>query len=285
MKSNAKTLDSQEDESLARATRRLLQALSEPGARGAANEIEAGTIVVLASRNGVTLARAKLPLRVAESAVSRGLAAWEAEDGARRLRPTEAGRAHLRRLTAPVQPFLAQHAPLVSRPLEKGAPPTIVNEGESPLAWLARRKDKDGRPFLDPAQVAAGERFRRDAEQAQILQRVTANWEASIAASRRGAGAGANISELAMDARRRLARALDAVGPDLAGLLTDVCGYLKGLEIVESERGWPARSGKIVLRIALDRLARHYGLAAEAAGPARSRGARHWGAEDYRPKL
>ena len=218
----------------------------------------------------------------------KGSSRWEQDGGERRLALTDAGRAHLRRLSAPdvdqAEPFRAQHASYALRQLEKAARPTLVNEAESPLAWLARRKDRDGRTFLDAAQLEAGERFRRDIEQAQLLQRVTANWEASINAARRGADAGA-VSEVAIDARRRLARAFDAVGPELAGLLTDVCGYLKGMEIVESERGWPPRSAKVVLKIALDRLARHYGLAVEARGRDRAEALLHWGAEDYRPRV
>ena len=210
------------------------------------------------------------------------------DGGERRLALTDAGRAHLRRLSAPeieqAEPFRAQHASYALRQLDKGARPTLINEAESPLVWLARRKDRDGRTFLDAAQLEAGERFRRDIEQAQLLQRVTANWEASINAARRGADSSA-ASEVAIDARRRLARAFDSVGPELGGLLTDVCGYLKGLEIVESERGWPARSAKVVLRIALDRLARHYGLAIEARGRHRAQALLHWGAEDYRPRM
>jgi hypothetical protein len=261
--------------------------LSEPGARAAPGEIDKNTVVILGAKNGVTLARGSLPARAAEHALAEGLVAWTTEGAARRLLLTDAGRAHLRRLAAPqdADPFRAQHSPLTTRALEPGAPPALVNDGESPLAWLARRKDREGRPFLERAQVEAGERFRRDVTQAQILQRVTAKWEAPIGGARRGADAGVHVHELAMDARRRLERAFEAVGPELAGLLTDVCGYLKGLEIVESERGWPARSGKVVLRIALDRLARHYGLASEARGPSRAGDPLHWGAEDYRPRL
>jgi hypothetical protein len=67
--------------------------------------------------------------------------------------------------------------------------------------------------------------------------------------------------------------------------MLDACGFLKRFEIIESERGWPPRSGKVVLRLALAQLARNYGLAAHAQGPARARHLRHWGAADYRPSI
>jgi hypothetical protein len=94
----------------------------------------------------------------------------------------------------------------------------------------------------------------------------------------------AEMSDAVVAARQRVDHALDAVGADFAGLLLDVCCFLKGIETVERERAWPARSAKLVLRMALASLARHYGLGRVAEGRNRGRMV-HWGSADYRPEI
>ncbi|BBF94082.1 DUF6456 domain-containing protein [Blastochloris tepida] len=178
-------------------------------------------------------------------------------------------------------PSLAQHRALVADRVEvDGIAAEVLRDAEeSPLAWLARRRDKAGQPLIAPHQFVAGERLRADFTRAQMTPRVTASWDASVGASRRGESRDpALFAEAVVAAKARLERALEAAGPEVAGLLLDVCCFLKGLETVERERGWPARTAKVVLGLALDRLARHYGLSGEARGPARGR-MRSWSAE------
>lgn len=161
----------------------------------------------------------------------------------------------------------------------------FVNEAESPLAWLARRRDSDGRPFISALQLAAGERLRADFTRAGMTPRITANWTTPVTQGRRGDGEdAAAFSDRVIAAKERLARTLQAVGPEFAGLLLDVCCFLKGLEVIERERRWPPKAARIVLSLALDRLARHYGIEREARGPARSR-PRAWQADDARPTI
>lgn len=165
--------------------------------------------------------------------------------------------------------------------------PVLVNDAESPLGWLRSRKDRNGRPLISEEQFTAGERLRADYWFAHLPQRVTSNWSAPVPSLRARRGVSSNPAALrdeVLAAKERVLRALMAVGPEVAGVLVDVCCELKGLEEAEQENGWPARAGKVVLQIALTRLARHYGLLRDE-NMRRSGGIRHWGSEDYRPTL
>lgn len=135
---------------------------------------------------------------------------------------------------------------------------------ESPLGWLATRKGRDGRPLVNPSQVMAGERLRLDFTRAGMTPRVTTDW--SLAGRGGGGGGMEAFSDALLAAKRRVDTALSAVGPELSGVLLDVCCFLKGLEMVEQEHGWPPRSAKVVLGLGLDRLAAHYGISSVARG-------------------
>ena len=141
------------------------------------------------------------------------------------------------------------------------------------MAWLRSRKDKDGRPLITEVQFNAGEKLAADFWHAQLSPRVTANWSAMAPVHRlRRAtpGVGVDMRDAVVAARQRFQRALEAVGPELAGILVDVCCHDMGLEVSGHASGWPQRAAKVVLDLALTRLARHYGLLAPGAPCRRS---------------
>lgn len=215
-----------------------------------------------------------------EDAVRRGLVSLA--DG--RLRATTEAKAHLRRRLCEAEtPFAAQHRDL--------APVVVVRDGtrqtamanrlESPLAALARLKEKTGEAWLPEDALAAGERLHADFTRGGLQPRMTMSWEPRIATRQKGeAGTARDLTDTALAARARVAKAIEAIGPELSGVALDVCCFLKGLETVERERQWPARSAKLMLRAALMALARHY--APPAGSPRRTHA---WGGEGYRPDL
>jgi hypothetical protein len=161
-----------------------------------------------------------------------------------------------------------------------------TTEQEGPLAWLRRRRNKLGQPFMSEAQIGAAERLASDFWHGGLMPRVTANWSAAAPRSRvRRAtpGIGVEASDAALAARQRFHKALSAVGPELSRILVEVCCHEVGLETIEQAAGWPQRTARVVLDLALKELARHYGLLPpEQVAPARMR---HWGDADYRPTL
>ncbi len=157
--------------------------------------------------------------------------------------------------------FLDQHGPLEkeSRPVDGAETDVLVNRKADPLGALARLKDRDGTPWFAPEVLAAGRRLAADFHFGGLQPKITASLEPQISsASRGGRGAQAEMSDHTADARARVARAATALGPELSGVALDVCCFEKGLEQVEQERHWPARSAKLMLRTALQALDRHY---------------------------
>lgn len=185
-------------------------------------------------------------------------------------KPDKRSSADAGRESVGIDRFRAQHLNLAQRNVatDAGVVSALVNDSESPLAWLARRKGRDGRCLIDQHQFLAGERLRADFTRGNLTPRVTSSWGMPTGG---GSGGGAGeMTDLIVASRQRLKHALDSCGPEFAGLLMDVCCFLRGLDDVERERGWPSRSAKIVLQLGLDRLARHYGLKARLQGNASS---------------
>ena len=134
-----------------------------------------------------------------------------------------------------------------------------ANLGESPVAWLARRKDASGRPWLSPAEVAAGERLRAEAEIVLSGPSLTMRWDAL---PRAGGGSSARVepTDRALLAGARVEAALCACGPRLRALVERVCIHGTSLQLAEQDLSLRRRQGKTVLKLGLQALAEHYGI-------------------------
>ncbi|MEM6905559.1 MAG: DUF6456 domain-containing protein [Pseudomonadota bacterium] len=265
-------------EDLGREAKRFLRRLSEPGsflmiAPGASK----GGIFCAANEHRKPIAM--IPVETAaEFAKQDWIRLTKKGSASMMYRITDAGRSWLRRLLAEEvetrepgfaegqTPFQAQHRlegeKIFLDPTSGKETRLSVNLGESPLGWLSRRKGPDGRPFLSPDEVEAGERLRTDFELANLGPRVAQDWRKFLTPGDKFSGTpiSGGPGDGPQAARDRVAKALGSLGMGLADVAFRVCCFHEGLEACERRMGWSARSGKVVLKIALQRLAEHYGL-------------------------
>ncbi|WP_172328692.1 DUF6456 domain-containing protein [Mangrovicoccus sp. HB161399] len=249
---------------------RILRRLAENGAVLAVAKDMERAVVVRDLPDGASARTAVVDRAVAEAMALKDWIACRTTGRISRYAITQGGRGALRRLLAEeeqdgfaeaMSPFAAQHREMEDREIaDAGGRGQRVkyNLAESPLSVLARRRDKDGQPFLSNELVAAGERLREDFELAQMGPRTTQNWETFLTSGERpqfGSGGGGFGPQAARD---RVQAALQDLGPGLGDVVLRCCCYLEGMESCEKRMGWSARSGKVVLRIALQRLKRHY---------------------------
>jgi hypothetical protein len=245
------------EQEIFREARRIFRKLADEKARLVRAAKGVWTLVL---RGDAQSGRIRVAAGIADALRERG---WleVASDGALIL--SESGRSWLIAEISGLDPHASQHQVLRLRTMrgENGAEElVIVNAAESPLAWL------HARGALTDSQLEAGERLRRDYTLARMEPRLCSDWTAPVVLGRGSAGA-SFIPDTVLAAKQRFGNAMAAAGPGLADLLFDVCCALKGLEVAESGRNWPRRSGKVVLALALDRLAAHYGIGARAAKP------------------
>ncbi|AEQ50667.1 DUF6456 domain-containing protein [Pelagibacterium halotolerans] len=135
--------------------------------------------------------------------------------------------------------------------------------GLSPLGQLGRRRN--GEPaFLDAHHLKAAGRLQTLFERSRLRGRTTMNYGPRVDSGH--GGHARDMSDMALDARRQLTELYMSLPRDCVDVVIDVCGYEKGMQDIERERGWPRRSAKLVLRIGLDALATRFGLSASATG-------------------
>jgi hypothetical protein len=278
MQANVETGTMPDTPKFEREALRVLRHLCAPGAILAVAQGMEKAVVVREEDEGTAR-----PVTVDPEIVeAMALKAWVACDRPGRIsryHVTSAGRSALNRLLAAQENrratgFAEAQAGFASAHLGEGLGEEAgaraghrFSAADSPLVALARRRDRDGSPFLSPAQVAAGERLREDFEIAQMSGMEPQDWLALISGEGGKAARGPGGSSLPDLARGRVEAALADLGEGLADVALRCCCFLEGLERTEKRLGWSARSGKIVLRIALTRLSEHYGSQKDACGP------------------
>ncbi|WP_170769587.1 DUF6456 domain-containing protein [Ruegeria lacuscaerulensis] len=264
------------EEEFSREALRVLRRLCESGAVLAVAEEMDKAVVVRDSGDNSATRTAVVDCKLAQALALKDWIACDNPGRISRYRISSSGRTALSQLVAEAEnkarsrndfgmaeaqaPFqTASSLAQVGAAKTEGRRRMRYSAAESPLIALARRRDRDGKPFLDETLVRAGERLREDFELAQIGPQVTQNWDHFLTAGGRGSfGAGMKDGRGSSDARDRVECALSDLGPGLSDVALRCCCYLEGLELAEKRMGWSARSGKIVLRIALQRLKRHY---------------------------
>ncbi len=259
--------------------KRILRRLAEPGAILAIAPDMEKAVVMREFPDGRTLRTGVVERVVAQAFALKDWIICRKPGRVASYEITSVGRQALLRMLAEEErsglaevptPFADQHRDWDTREMatEDGPRRLRYNLAESPVSVLGRRRDKDGKLFLEPGLVTAAERLREDFELAQMGPRVAQNWERFLTGSDRGGHrADAGKPEGPRAARDRVAAALRDLGPGLGDVALRVCCFLEGIEMAEQRLGWAARSGKIVLRIALQRLLRHYDETYGRSGP------------------
>lgn len=193
------------------------------------------TALVMQVIDGVPVTKARCTAALAQELVRGGLVILRQSGKMEQYGLSDRGREELQRQTS--EPRRAAPA----RDLRVGV------GGDSPLDMLRRRKDKTGQPYLSAAEVEVAHIAELGFTAAGFPPSLGMTGEEFVARGAEG------CVDSAMG--HRFIETMRELGDGLSDIVLRVICLREGLEAVEKRLGWSARSGKVVLKIALMRLA------------------------------
>lgn len=240
--------------------------LCQPGAMLLFNADLPQPAIVQSTGEGATQVLSTATIGLSAALIMRG---WLAEDGGtalRRYRITPDGRSALpgliatrdRRASADMDHALDGFADTNPDRRSRDRATSNGPGSESPLVSLSRRRGSDGQPFLTPDFVSAGDRLFEDYQIAGFHQTDLLGWDSPAALTPFYDRARGQSDTRKAEAAIRTLDAISDLGPGLSDVVLRCCCLREGLEATEKRLGWSARSGKVVLRIALQRLSLFY---------------------------
>lgn len=248
---------------------RVTDALDKLGRSGALlvfNTDLSTPAIVRTAGDGETQLLGPVPIDVAAALVLRGWIVQCGGKAVKRYRLTSEGRLSLPDLLAMRDKGRSNSTPVALDLFAEASPDRRSRDrsasngpgSESPLVTLSRRRGPDGKPFLAPAFVAAGDRLYEDFGIAGFDKSDLLGWERPEQLDPFYARAEGIPNTSRAGAITRTLDAIRDLGPGLSDVALRCCCLREGLETAEKRLGWSARSGKVVLRIALQRLSLFY---------------------------
>jgi len=151
-----------------------------------------------------------------------------------------------------------------------------LNMLEGPVLALSKAK-KGQSSFLAHHHILAATKVQALVLRSQMMPRTTMSYDPTrVGGKNCGSAIVSDLSVSAIDARKALSDMLGFLPKDCAGVVMDVCGFQKGLQLIETERRWPRRSAKLILRIGLEQLSKKMGYETVATGENSKRKISSW---------
>lgn len=231
-------------------------------AKGATAHLSECSVVVERAANRIL----RFDIEVAKILLSAGVIEQKGDQ----LLANECSKTWMRRVSLP------QDVP------QKAVQPTTTDTASYQLGF-ARLKSSSGVPFFDPHHLLAAQKFTHMFEVSGQRPHITVNYDSFHVPKTSHGAASLTMSEHAVTAQQSLNHIHERLGGELYNMLVDICVFEKGLGQVEKERHWPRRSGKFMLKVALDQLAVYWSLQASATRATTGRTRHSWRAHDRLP--